>query len=258
MQRILGWGILGILSTGVLFALGVMLVFRGPALPMALACPGCGSLERVEPTLLIERGAVDAERRQIIDDVSAARRRVLVSFGGLHARAVIIACHSEACFRRFVGLGFADSRGLAFPANVLVLSPRRLGPTIAAHELSHIELHDRLGLRVLASGTLPAWIDEGLAVLVADDRRYLNAPGGSDRCLKPSDRRLPFLRPEWARAAAADHSLYADAACQVSVRYRLTDAQPDLRPVIADIAGRETDHAASFTTPESIHRRAAF
>ncbi|MFG1943168.1 hypothetical protein [Nonomuraea sp. NPDC048826] len=49
-----------------------------------------------------------------------------------------------------------------------MLSPRGADPVIASHELSHVELHTRL-----AGAEVPQWFDEGLAVVVCGDPRYL-------------------------------------------------------------------------------------
>ena len=52
-----------------------------------------------------------------------------------------------------------------------MLPPRGLNEVIISHELTHIELHSRVG--VLRSWrSIPSWFDEGLAVLVSQDPRY--------------------------------------------------------------------------------------
>ncbi|MDX3109576.1 hypothetical protein [Nonomuraea angiospora] len=66
----------------------------------------------------------------------------------------------------------------------------------------------------LNGAEVPQWFDEGLAVLVSDDPRYL-APTG-DRCLVDPRQPLPVTLEEWLRAASADPRTYAQAACQVS------------------------------------------
>jgi hypothetical protein len=83
----------------------------------------------------------------------------------------------------------------------VMLSPRGIDAVIAAHELAHVELHERLGSH---AGHVPQWFDEGLAVLVSDDPRYLRPETAVDRCLVASDEALPATLPEWLRAAGAD------------------------------------------------------
>lgn len=235
----LKWVGASVLAGLVLLALGALLVFRGYAVPLALACPGCAGFDRHPAGLLIESGASAGDLNGIRSDMIVARRRIMQSYGGLESSPVLIVCRSEACYRRMVGARLGGSRGIAFSAEVLVLSPRRMGATIAAHELSHIELHHRIGMAKYLSGAVPAWFDEGLAVLVADDRRYISPPGGDDRCLGPSIRPLPSTKLHWSHAAAHDKSIYADAACRVS-RQLAISGQPNLRNLPAAILDGRT------------------
>ena len=47
--------------------------------------------------------------------------------------------------------------------------------TILAHELAHAELHQRVGSgRRFFSQAVPTWFDEGLAVYISQDTRYLD------------------------------------------------------------------------------------
>jgi len=71
-------------------------------------------------------------------------------------------------------------------------------------------------LRSLTKG-IPAWFDEGVAVIVSDDRRYLGPVGLPDRCLISSDEPLPSGMLQWNRRAGEhDSHIYAEAACRVS------------------------------------------
>jgi hypothetical protein len=125
----------------------------------------------------------------------------------------------------------------------VMLSPRGLDVAILAHEMSHVELHQRLGgIRV------PQWFDEGLAVLVGDDRRYIAPRGSADRCLVRPDGPLPVSLDEWLTAAGANANEYAQAACAVSrwlaeydgSRQAITALVDGLRygRTFADIVGR--------------------
>lgn len=100
-----------------------------------------------------------------------------------------------------------------------LVSPRGMDVGILAHEMSHVELHQRLGG---AHAGVPQWFDEGLAVVAGDDRRYIGAAGSADRCLVRPDGPLPVSLEDWLRAASANADVYAEAACAVSewlVRY---------------------------------------
>ncbi|MEH1128909.1 hypothetical protein [Micromonospora sp. CPCC 206061] len=93
--------------------------------------------------------------------------------------------------------------------------------------MAHVELHQRLD-----AGHVPQWFDEGLAVLVAGDERYLLPDTGGDRCrvASGSAEALPETLAEWLRTAKADEQVYAKAACRVS---RYVDAGGGPRTVLA-------------------------
>lgn len=112
----------------------------------------------------------------------------------------------------------------------VMLSPRGIDVAIAAHEMSHVELHERLGR---APEQVPRWFDEGFAVLVADDRRYLAPAGTGDRCLVGPDGPLPVTLEQWLGAASA--RTYGMAACAVS---RWLARFPDSRAAVADLENR--------------------
>jgi hypothetical protein len=66
-------------------------------------------------------------------------------------------------------------------------------------------------------GVLGRVLDEGLAVLVAGDERYLLPDTGGDRCRGVASHEAPpETLDEWLRAAKADEQVYAKAACRVS------------------------------------------
>ncbi|WP_433356793.1 hypothetical protein ACQP25_21515 [Microtetraspora malaysiensis] len=172
----------------------------------ATICPGCYGLERLQPGVYAEPGLPPAQRRQVAAVIEQANKRVRDFFGDRKSSADILVCLSDDCYRR---IGGGRERGIAVLNRSVMLSPRGVDPVIASHELTHVELHARLN-----GAEVPQWFDEGLAVLVSDDPRYLATSG--DRCLLDSRRPLPATLDDWLRAASADPQLYAGAACQVS------------------------------------------
>ncbi len=174
----------------------------------ATTCPGCYGLQRLGPGVYAEPGLSPEQQRHLLDVVAAADRRVAQFYGGRQSAPAVLACLSDACYERIGGGG---ERGIAVLNRAVMLSPRGVDPVIAAHELSHVELHARLG-----SGTVPQWFDEGLAVLVSADPRYLLPEGAGDRCRVAPTGPLPRTPQEWLAAAGADRQVYAMAACAVS------------------------------------------
>ncbi len=204
-------------------------ILAGAALATAMAiypaaaaavCPNCYGFERVAPHLFIERDADRALRANAENMVSQGRARVAAFYGGLSGSPRVLICTSEDCYRRVHG---GRSKGMAFLRFALVLSPRGTTPVIAAHELSHIELHRRVGVVRILRQAVPQWFDEGVAVVVSDNPRYLaplsaaiaavscptgicrpTAPPGwkRRRMIKSMQKRLAASAAGWLRMAA--------------------------------------------------------
>lgn len=170
----------------------------------ATGCPRCYGLVRLADGIFAEDDSREAE---VVALVGAARQRVGDFFGAREATPDVLVCFTDDCYARIGGGG---ERGIAVLNRAIMLSPRGLDVVIAAHEMAHVELHHRLDTDV------PQWFDEGLAVVAADDARYLKPPGAPDRCRAEPDGPLPATLPDWLRAATADPQAYAKAACRVS------------------------------------------
>ncbi|TDC83557.1 hypothetical protein E1193_08290 [Micromonospora sp. KC606] len=54
--------------------------------------------------------------------------------------------------------------------------------------------------RLRSDTTVPQWFDEGLAVVVSDDPRYLKSRSADDRCMAPPDGALPQTLDQWLGA----------------------------------------------------------
>lgn len=199
------WAVAAVTVTLLAAAAVAAVVIAFPSVA-AVTCPGCYGLERLRPGLYVEPGLPRHQRRRVIEVVERAGERVGDFYGGRRSSPDVLVCLSEDCYRR---IGGGRERGIAVLNRAVMLSPRGVDPVIASHELSHVELHARLG-----DGEVPQWFDEGLAVLVSEDPRYL-APAG-DRCLVASSGPLPVTLAGWLREASADPLLYARAACRVS------------------------------------------
>ena len=156
-----------------LFAMIMGFVFAFPA-AVAAACPQCFGFKRIERSLYVQRGMTADEQANAAEVIKKARDRIRGFYGEQRSRATILICATDPCYRRLRGGG---SRGMAIYDRVLMLSPEGINETIAAHELSHIEFHRRVGAWKIFRDVVPTWFDEGLAVVVSDDPRYL-APLG--------------------------------------------------------------------------------
>ncbi|MFF5212670.1 hypothetical protein [Streptosporangium sp. NPDC000396] len=176
----------------------------------ATTCPACYGLERLAPDVYAEPGLTASQRRQVISVVEEANRRVRDFYGGRKTSPRILACLTGGCYR---WIGGGGERGIAVLNHAVMLSPGGLDPVIASHEMSHVELHARLDS---GGDEVPQWFDEGLAVLVSGDPRYLAPETAPDRCVVSTEEALPVTLDAWLRAAGADKRTYAKAACRVS------------------------------------------
>ena len=200
----------------------------------ATTCPGCYGLERIAPGVYAEPGLAPAERRRVSEVLEQADERIRAFFGGRVSAPDVLVCLTDACYSRIGGGG---ERGIAVLNRSVMLSPRGVDPVIASHELTHVELHARLG-----DADVPQWFDEGLGVLVSDDPRYLTPTG--DRCLRDPRQALPDTLDGWLRAASADPLTYADAACQVSRWVTANGGEQAVPGLIARLASGQPFPAA--------------
>jgi hypothetical protein len=135
-------------------------------------------------------------------------------YGWVEATPRIFVCGSDACDVR---MGFMGGKARAYGSTFILVYSEGRSPEFFAHELSHIELHQRIGLRLTLSGAIPAWFDEGLAALVSNDPRYVGeGPDGEPACVVAPDGPLPTGPSEWSRTAGMkERPIYAMAACAV-------------------------------------------
>ncbi|MEM9732352.1 MAG: hypothetical protein AAF903_02565 [Pseudomonadota bacterium] len=198
---------------GLLMAAFVALGFTYPAIAAGL-CASCVGLDRIAPRVSVEPAMSTAGRQRMLKSIEEARKRVANVWGETPPSVRWVACVSINCDRRLGGLG-ASAVTLSTPfGSTIHLSPGGLNPTIMAHELAHATLHGMVGIRRQISGDLPAWMDEGMAVLVSGDRRFLDEAGKPLNCAHMPDvlPRSPFV---WGPASGRNIDLYRQAACRV-------------------------------------------
>jgi hypothetical protein len=215
-----------------------------PARPaLAATCPACFTFEPVRAGLYLERGASIEERARILAAIDEAGERVRRFYGARTESPRILVCLTHACYRRAGGGG---ERGKTLGALAVLLSPRGAETVIAAHELAHAELHGRVGAWVLLLDGVPAWFDEGLAVVVSEDPRYLKPDGpGGDGCLIEPSGPFPETGRAWSAAAGEGGSIYAMAACRVARWVRAHGGPAAAVDLAARVAGGEPFASAS-------------
>lgn len=198
-----------LVTLGLLAALTIVMVTAFPSVAAAV-CPRCFGVSEVAPGDYTTVDPTAEQARTVTSLAAEAHERVAAFYGAQRSSPTVVACFDDACCGRIGGGG---ERGVAVLDQAVMLSPRGIDVGILAHEMSHVELHHRLGG---AQAQVPQWFDEGLAVIAGDDRRHIAPPGLSDRCLARADGPLPASLHEWLKAASADVNEYAKAACGIS------------------------------------------
>ncbi len=179
--------------------------------PGAYLCPSCYGLERVAEGIYAEPGAPD-----LAPMIAEARARVSAYYGAFDHQPVLIICQTDACHAR---IGSGGARAVTYGTRFIYVSPRGVLPEILAHEFSHVELHARVGLWGMLRGAIPAWFDEGMAVLVSQDQRYLNPENKAVDCEGVRADSLPVSSRDWRRQAGQNApTLYHDAGCAAQAR----------------------------------------
>jgi len=222
------------LIAAVVVVLGTACVaFLLPAVA-AYACPSCYGLERVTGSLFVDPAMSVGDKRMLQGTVARAAAQVASFYGSFDKQPILLACASEDCDRKLGGKG---ARANTYGTTFIRLSPRGLDQTILAHEFSHVELHARIGQLRLLMCAIPAWFDEGLAVIVSDDARYLG-PGttSATRCVIEPQGDLPSSPSQWGHAAGKTPGLYAQAACRVMRWMEENGGKTGLRDAISQIA----------------------
>ncbi|MFD0472327.1 hypothetical protein ACFQ0B_31535 [Nonomuraea thailandensis] len=176
--------VLAVLAALLVAALaGVVLAYPSLA---ATTCPGCYGLIELEGSVYTEDGLSDAQKAQVKRTVAEARTRITDFYGTRTSSPTLLVCMTESCYER---IGGGKERGIAVLNRAVMLSPRGVDTVIASHEMSHVELHTRL----TSGAEVPQWFDEGLAVVVSDDARYLAPETAEDR--GTTDARQPAEDP---------------------------------------------------------------
>lgn len=190
---------------------GAALGFAYPLLPAAL-CPACFGLQALDNGIVVQGGTSHARQTELADLTAQAAAHVAAELGPIGTAYRAIFCADPDCAARLRVQGAAGLTISTPFGAVVYIAPHGATPEILRHELAHVAIHHRAGLMATLNGRLPAWLDEGLAVIVSDDPAHLRAGEGVARCAAPPVRLVanPF---DFARTAALDPGIYTRSAC---------------------------------------------
>lgn len=137
--------------------------------PHRLICPNCYGLRDIGGRVYVDPEFTARDEDRLREAIAIGRRRAAAFFGATKGRPRIAACKTQECLDIFGG---GRTKAVAYAWYAIRMAPSGLNPTIATHELIHIELHWRLGAFGLWTPDIPAWFDEGLAVVLSEDKRF--------------------------------------------------------------------------------------
>jgi len=190
------WRLVGVSLLVLAAVVAITTLWSAPMLA-ALGCPSCFGFELLSDRIYVDKAMTDPARAALAEAVSDGERRVALFYGDLTQAPTMFACGTQDCDRR---IGDTGAQGVAYGTVALRLSPLGLDPVIVGRELCRIALHARIGLRRYFAGAIPAWFDEGLAVVVSEDSLRASAvtvngqPGhrfdAPPRLVQPNDRRV--------------------------------------------------------------------
>ena len=201
-----GWrGLL--LAVPVLLLLAAAWFLRSEPHLRAYLCPSCAGFQQVAPRIYADGQATEAQIAAALQAFDAAEALVLDFYPDRASDPVWLLCLSGRCGRR----DGPRPRAIAYLDLFIFVYPEGATTTILAHELAHTELRQRAGSRRrLVSQAVPAWFDEGLAVYLSQDTRYLDLQDGVVTGCKAGD---------WPEPPAAQRAFNRQAANQAEALY---------------------------------------
>ena len=201
--------VLSVLALCLGFGLGLVALGLTPVL--AGICPGCFGFSKVADGIYIEPNA-GADGREILRRYTVATDRVEAALGAVPKHPRIVVCFTETCN---AVMGGHETLALTYGDKMFYLGPYGHSTAIMAHELTHIVLHQRLGLSGQAK--FPAWVDEGIATYVSRDTGFDLDPVTCD----DTQVALPISAKSWRRIAGREAGKFSDlyygtAGCKVA------------------------------------------
>ena len=179
-------------------------------------CPDCYGFKKIDDYTFAEKD-INADDINKIKTISAAgSEQVRKYFPDFKQNARIIVCTNLQCDTK---IGLANgARALTYGDNFILFSSRGLNNTIFAHEFTHVAIHNLILKYKKSIFLFPAWFDEGMAVIVSKDERYLHIDkSGEDACKNKDIKNLPVTNMEWGDAMGQNGDIYARAGCRVAL-----------------------------------------
>ena len=209
-----------------LIALSLFLIgyYAAPKLGLKGFTPVFFGMKKINENIYSQIQTTDFEETNLKAVVDSAMDSIKVHFGSLKSKPYIIACSDEACYRRFTG---ERSRGKTFFDFWIVLSPRGRNVMILTHELTHSEVHKRIGF-YSTFFEIPTWLDEGYATWLSHDPRCVDSSGILEQW--KTENRNEKLKKIW-KSQLKPNGLAYNFACFKFQQWYKTNGENGLREV---------------------------
>lgn len=196
--------------------IALFIISKANAGPLAASfCPECFGFKKIENNIYFDANAnseqIEAFKKWSKDSIIQVKEY----FPNLESVPRYLVCVSKACDEK---MGNISAKAQTYKNNLIYITSSGFEQKFLAHELSHVAFHEKAGNLLSPSGIYPAWFDEGLAVIISKDERYINPSfEGKNACIRTDINDLPTNVVTWGHEAGKDRMVYSRAACRVEI-----------------------------------------
>lgn len=152
----------------IIFSLTIALFFTGCSfvnqLKVITLPASTNGMIKIAPNIYVDKDMNLTQQKNLLKQSKKAKKYVALIYHDVKSTPIIYACSTKKCAK---SLGIGARRAYQMH-NHIVLSPKALNVLLIAHESSHAELYKRVD-GFFNWLKIPAWFDEGLAVVVSRD-----------------------------------------------------------------------------------------
>jgi len=189
------------------------------------------SLSAIENNMYVSEALSPNDRLAISNILVSARERIAIHYGEPTAKPLVVVLSSQEEKQNF-GLYDAPGKFLFVPwGSYLLLSHQEANIDVAAHELVHAEIFNRVGY-LKRQLKIPTWFDEGVAMQVDYRPKYDSSKNIS---LSEFERIISLTAPEkfWTNDKSKNIENYRGAKAAVFELFKHTERE--LYPLLAEI-----------------------
>lgn len=138
------------------------------------------SFYKLHENVYVSPGIPMEHKRRILIMLQSAEYRIRDFWRERRGNARVIICSNPEEYQKYCHSkeGAGCSLGTLYGSTFIVLNYRDMNTDVVAHEMSHIELFQRLGWKT-TTFDIPQWFNEGLAMML--DRRFVKTTDSVSR-----------------------------------------------------------------------------